>query len=107
MKMSIKFPILCLISHLRKGKQFSKKKFIRTILVKHYNLDVVNCICLLPVSVVGELDTALDLSSFCGEKRFSSIIIIHKEVFSTFMETLVLLKKRVYDHATLNVPNLA
>lgn len=37
-------------------------------------------LCLLPVSVVGELDTALDLSSFCGEIRFSSIIITHEEV---------------------------
>lgn len=44
-------------------------------------------LCLLPVSVVGELVTALDLSSFCGETEIVSIIIIKERVLSTFMIT--------------------
>lgn len=43
-------------------------------------------LCLLPVSVVGEFDTALDLSSFCGEIN-TSILIIQEEVLSTFVVT--------------------
>lgn len=35
---------------------------------------------LLPVSVVGEFDTALDLSSFCGEIN-TSVLIIQEEYF--------------------------
>lgn len=42
-------------------------------------------LCILPVSVVGEFDTALDLSSFCGEINTSIIII--QEVLSTFVIT--------------------
>lgn len=43
-------------------------------------------LCLLPVLFVGRFDTALDLSSFCGEIN-TSILIIQEELLSTVVVT--------------------